>query len=110
LKYSNRIKYLRNHKNLTQIELANILGISQTAIALYESGKRDLPLYIEKLIDALYGQPPTDHVTDPQAAYQTDFAKLQSENQQMRAEIDRLRRIITDAHRLLGTIDPDHTP
>jgi transcriptional regulator with XRE-family HTH domain len=110
LYYSNKIKVIRKLHNLTQVQLANKLGITQGALTKYESGKRDLPLYIEKLIDALYGQPPTEHVTDPQAAYQTDFSKLQSENQQMRAEIDRLRRIITDAHRLLGTIDPDHTP
>ena len=110
MRYYNKIKLIRKSYGLTQTKLANQLGIQQSMLAQYESGKRDLPLYIEKLIDALYGQPPTDHVTDPQAAYQTDFAKLQAENQQLRAEIDRLRRIITDAHRILGTIDPDHTP
>lgn len=36
-----RLKYLRESKNITQKELANKLGISPSAIGMYESGKRN---------------------------------------------------------------------
>ena len=39
-----RITEYRKRAALTQIELAETLGISQPMIALYESGKRKLPL------------------------------------------------------------------
>lgn len=36
-----RLKSLRESKNITQKELANKLGISPSAIGMYESGKRN---------------------------------------------------------------------
>lgn len=38
--FSDRLKYLRTEKNLTQRDLANILDITSGAIGMYESGKR----------------------------------------------------------------------
>jgi len=36
----NKLKKLRSDKKLTQRQLARLLGVSQQAIALYESGAR----------------------------------------------------------------------
>lgn len=36
----NKIKYLRNDKQLTQNQLANILNVTQDSISLWERGKR----------------------------------------------------------------------
>ena len=42
LKYP-RIKYLRENAELTQADLAQILGVTQSAYRLYENDKRDIP-------------------------------------------------------------------
>jgi len=38
---SQRLKNLRQEKNLTQTQLADIIGISRGALSLYETGKRE---------------------------------------------------------------------
>ena len=38
--FSNKIKFLRKEKKLTQKELATIFNLSQSSIALYEKGIR----------------------------------------------------------------------
>ena len=40
------IRDLREDNDLTQQQIANILGCSQTAYSLYEIGKRDIPTTI----------------------------------------------------------------
>jgi transcriptional regulator with XRE-family HTH domain len=73
-KFSNFIKSFRHNNNLTQYELAKLFGITQQAIAKYESGKfnrpsPDVALKIEQatggavtrdelLFPELYSQPP----------------------------------------------------
>lgn len=41
-----RIKKIRQNQKITQVQLANQLGVSQTAIALWENGSRRIPLEI----------------------------------------------------------------
>lgn len=36
----NRLKYLRNEKKITQRQLAKLLNLSSSTIAMYETGKR----------------------------------------------------------------------
>lgn len=43
--YTQRIKDLREDKDLLQKEIANILKTTQQQYQLYESGKRELPLH-----------------------------------------------------------------
>lgn len=40
-KLAERLKYLRNEKGLSQKELANLLNVSQPAIAKWEAGTRE---------------------------------------------------------------------
>ena len=41
-----RIRDLRNDKDLTQKEVAEILGMSQTGYSKYETGENDIPTHI----------------------------------------------------------------
>lgn len=46
----NKLKDLRIKNNLTQSDIAKILGVSSRAIGLYENGERDIPTeYLIKL-------------------------------------------------------------
>ena len=54
----NRIRELRKNKGLTQVELAEILGVTQTAIYKLETGASDLDTkWMEKLSIALEVKP-----------------------------------------------------
>ena len=58
-----RIRNLREDKDLSQTEMAKILGMSQTGYSKYETGENDIPtqilmklsLFHEKSIDYLLG-------------------------------------------------------
>lgn len=39
-----RLRDLREDKDITQKEIADILGIDQRVYSIYETGKRDIPL------------------------------------------------------------------
>lgn len=73
-----RIRDLREDHDLTQTELAKILGMSQTGYSKYETGENDLPTQILiKLAD--YYQTSIDYMlgrTDFIAPYPTKNAKI----------------------------------
>ena len=48
VQYTDRLKYLRISNNLSQKDVANLLGCSQVAYGMYELGKRRISL--DKLI------------------------------------------------------------
>ena len=48
VQYTDRLKYLRISNNLSQKDVASLLGCSQVAYGMYELGKRRISL--EKLI------------------------------------------------------------
>ena len=50
-----RIKELREDRDLTQEELADILNVSQTGYSKYELGKRDIPTQILVALADFYG-------------------------------------------------------
>ena len=55
---SNRLRELRKKKGLTQVELAERLGVTQTAIYKLETGASDLDMkWMEKLSKALEVKP-----------------------------------------------------
>ncbi|MDY3361222.1 MAG: helix-turn-helix domain-containing protein [Clostridium celatum] len=64
MNFGNNLKTLREQKNITQLELANILGVTTRTIQNYESGKREpnietlekLSNYFEVQIDYLIGR------------------------------------------------------
>lgn len=44
MKYLDRLKLLRQNKNLTQKMLASILGVTQAAYSKWENGNRDITI------------------------------------------------------------------
>jgi transcriptional regulator with XRE-family HTH domain len=81
----NRIAKYRKEQNITQEELAIKLGIKQSAMALYESGKRRLPLsllfpitealYID--IEDLLGIAKKKDKRGPKSSLQKEFERIQ---------------------------------
>ena len=41
--FGDRIRTLRKERDLTQLQLAEYVGVTQTAVAAWESGKREVP-------------------------------------------------------------------
>lgn len=39
--FADRLKELRNEKNITQVQLAELLGVSNGTVAMWETGKRE---------------------------------------------------------------------
>lgn len=64
VEFENRIKQLRKEKNIYQKELAEVIGVSSGAIAMYETGKRSpdkelldkLANFFEVSVDYLLGR------------------------------------------------------
>ena len=50
-----RIRDLREDKDITQAQLANILGMSQTGYSKYENGENDIPTQILIKLADFYG-------------------------------------------------------
>ncbi len=51
----NRIRDLREDKDLTQSEVAQMLGMSQTGYSKYETGENDIPTYVLIKLSDFYG-------------------------------------------------------
>lgn len=53
--FGERLKSLRKSRDLTQVQLAEFIGVTQTAVGSWESGKRAIPkgTYLLKLAEAL---------------------------------------------------------
>ena len=58
-----RIRNLREDKDLTQTDIAKFLGMSQTGYSQYETGKNDIPTSILKKLALFYGTS-TDYLLD----------------------------------------------
>ena len=50
-----RIRDLREDKDITQAQLANILGMSQTGYSKYKTGENDIPTQILIKLADFYG-------------------------------------------------------
>ena len=50
----NRLKYLREEKNLYQKDMAKLLGVTSAAITQYETGKRDMSTDILKKLASYF--------------------------------------------------------
>lgn len=67
----NRLKEIREDKDLLQSDIAKILNVSQVAYSYYEIGKRQLPIDLLKKL-AIYYQTSTDYLlglTDARTPY-----------------------------------------
>lgn len=74
----NRLKLLREEKELLQSDIGKILGVTSNAIGYYENGKRDIPTeYVIKLAE--YFNVSTDYllgksdIRNPEEQIKNDF-------------------------------------
>ncbi len=91
-KVSDRIKYLRNARKMTQAELANAIGLTQGCITNYEAGIREPDL------DTLYAIAKALYV--PLSAFFDDYSITYIDQ----ADIDRLN-ILNHNQRLSNLFD-----
>ena len=73
----NRLKEIREDKDLLQSDIAKILNVSQVAYSYYEIGKRQLPIDLLKKL-ALYYETSTDYLlglTDVRKPYPKSIIK-----------------------------------
>ena len=67
----NRLKEIREDKDLLQSDIAKVLNVSQVAYSYYEIGKRQLPIDLLKKL-AVYYKTSTDYLlglTDVRTPY-----------------------------------------
>lgn len=96
----NRIKELRNEKNMTQVDLAKILKISDRAVGYYENGDREpdqetlmkLADFFSVSIDYLLGRTniritSESNKDEIQVAFSSGFAGLNEENKKLAMDI-----------------------
>jgi transcriptional regulator with XRE-family HTH domain len=97
------LKNIRINRKLSQKEMAEQLGITRPALTQYENGSRTIPLYIVKLIQALFPIKLSGNiVTDINNAYVTKnniedilnkINRLEEENKRLRKMLDNIRSI-----------------
>jgi len=54
------IKKIRNQNKITQVQMAQVLGISRLTYSLIETGKREMKILEKEKISAITGIPLTD--------------------------------------------------
>lgn len=67
--FGERIKRLRENSNLTQKELANALGITQSALSKYEKGERLIKLQFIKRLSEYFGVTEDEIIGKKEKAY-----------------------------------------
>lgn len=78
MQYQNRLREIREDKDLTQREVSKALNISQVAYSYYELGKRQIPNDILRKL-ALYYNVSIDYIlymTDIRKPYPRSIVKL----------------------------------
>ena len=54
MKFGEILKMLRTEKGITQVEMAEMLGISRSSVGMYEQGKREPDFELEEKIADLF--------------------------------------------------------
>src|SRR5690554_5425702 len=86
--FSDRLKQLRDEKNITLERLAENIGITKSTLSRYENNKREPKMYVvEKL--ANYFQVSTDYLLG-QSDERTPAHKIKEEYESEEAEIEEL--------------------
>lgn len=84
--YYQRLKDLREDKDLKQQDIGDILGISQQQYHLYESGKREMPFHLIIQLADFYNVS-LDYIADRTTDQKSIYApELFSENPQLSSE------------------------
>lgn len=87
---ADRIRTARKHIDLSQIELAQQVGVSDKAISSYEVGRAIPPLDILKKISEATQRPMAFFFSEDDMKYQ----ELRSHVEKMQEELDKLRQMM----------------
>lgn len=108
----NRIRQLRKERNLTQLEIAHLVGVKEPTISNYETGKREpdketwikLAGVLGVTVDYLMGlsNASTEKTAAPKGDGLSDGAKRLVERYENASEEDR-RRILAVVDAVVGT-------
>jgi transcriptional regulator with XRE-family HTH domain len=86
-KIGERLNYLRNKNNITQLEMAKICNCTQRAISYWESGKRDIP--IDKLIDLCkFFKVDPNFFLQPEESQKDEIEKIWDEIRKIKRRLD----------------------
>lgn len=95
--FSDTLIHLRRKAGLSQQQLADSLGLSRSAIGMYETGKREPDMETLRMFSEFFGVD-MNTLTSPQTAQDAELAKL----------LETLRR--RDDMRMLFKLAKDATP
>lgn len=95
-----KLKILRNEKNLTQESLAKILNVSVSTISMYETGSREPDLYTLARLSDYYGVT-TDYLLDLSDNPYFNICK-KSNDDNMRVYVNSLKDAIEDIIKLIS--------
>ena len=103
--FKDRLQYLRKREHLTQRELADKIGVTGGAIAMYECGKRMPTIDIEESIakyfnvslDELRGR----QITSQYSITQEEFNIIEAYRELPKAEKDMVKRMLAYSDRLI---------
>lgn len=89
-----KIKELRKKQNLTQLELANKIGVVESAISLYESGKREPDIStLIKLADCLNTS--IDELVEHEFSKTQQTKNNQSQKQEQETMTEQEKQLLT---------------
>lgn len=97
--FGTRLKYLREQDNLTQLDLSRSLGISKSAISMYERGKRQPDFETIEAISDFFNVKMSTFFPDG------EIATVPADGSLSQQDIDRLMRSITDRDTLIHIME-----
>jgi len=100
--FSSRLKYLRENRGLSQLELGNVLNVTQQTINNYEKGKREpsqemlqkIASYFKVSIDYLFGWSDDPRYKPPQITDPTVLKELEETKKEIERAFDRFAKLV----------------
>lgn len=107
-----RFRWARNRKGLTQMQLAELAGVTRDVIARIETGQTQQPRNIKELATMLdvapawlmFGNADIDQLTEDGIAMALAYESLSREQQQM---VDKLIQKLRDIQKMQAFLDED---
>lgn len=90
---TDKIKYLREELEITQEEIANVLGCTRTAYSLWEINKNTIPLYYLNKISNIYNIN-IDYLVDLSNEKYINFKKIEIDKVQLGKKLKEARKSI----------------
>lgn len=90
---TDKIKYLRDELEITQVEISNVLGCTRTAYSLWEINKNTIPLYYLNKISNVYNIN-IDYLVDLSNKKYVNFKKVEIDKVKLGKRLREARKSI----------------